>query len=97
MGEIFHEQRQRLDYLDEPEISEVALRSAVLQILDSGRSPEDQSALIDEAKAESIRFGLDSLRADRIHQEALTAVAVQNLNSDLLARIREIKENQEEV
>ncbi|HET9850112.1 MAG TPA: hypothetical protein VFP35_00565 [Candidatus Saccharimonadales bacterium] len=96
MGEIFHEQRERHDYLDEPEISEVALRSTVIQILDSGRSPEDQSALIDEAKAESIRFGLDSFRADRIHQDALTTKAMQNLNSDLMARIREIKEDQGE-
>lgn len=94
MGEIFHEQRDRLDHLDDPELSEVALRETIIRIRDSGLSPEDQEALIGEAKAESLMFGLNAEQADRIQNNALTGYALDHLITDLTDRIREIKENQ---
>jgi hypothetical protein len=94
MGEIFREQREQHDYLSEPEISEVALRETIVQIFNSGLTPEDQEALVGEAKTESLRFGLSYEMADSIHAKTVTGLAVEHLNSDLLNIVHEIKENQ---
>jgi len=92
MSDIFHEQRDHLDYLDDPERAEVALRAAILQIGESGLSPEDQAALIGEAKAESLMFGLDAEVADRTQQNAKTSLAFDHLDL-LVGKFREVKEN----
>jgi hypothetical protein len=92
MVEIFHDHRDHLAFLDDPERSEVALRATVLQIGDSGLSPEDQAALIGEAKAESLMFGLDTEVADRTHKNAGTSLAFEHLDL-LMDKVREVKEN----